>query len=197
MDIHASSGTVIAVGSLTDPALILDESSEERGFSYAVSESNIAPMINIYHSDVTVLPKYYAVDFGDNESGGHKFMDVAILADENNKLQTYENDWNVAPYNAENEFYFAVMTKTKVCLFKATIADVSITSIDTYSYEFLISPGELDKPHPHRLSFDWITQSLSSSTPTDSRPIIFIATPMNPFQLFSKVQIGILTPFTY
>ena len=75
--------------------------------------------------------------------------------------------------------------------------DTTILLVDTFSYEFLSNPRELDRPHPHRLTFNWITQSLDATGPSTSRPIIFIATPMESYDFSSKIQIGLLTPFKH
>ena len=91
---------IVAVGAIGDPTLIKDEMSSKKTLSYEVSASKPAPMINLFHTDVDIQPTTFVVDLGNSAVNGHKFLDVAILRDSNDKLTTYKSEWNIPTYSS-------------------------------------------------------------------------------------------------
>ena len=59
-------------------------------------------MINLFHTDVDIQPTTFVVDLGSSAVNGHKFLDVAILRDSNDKLTTYKSEWNIPTYNSNS-----------------------------------------------------------------------------------------------
>ena len=123
----------------------------QRTLSYEVSANRPAPMVNLFHTDVEIQPTTFVVDLGNSGVNGHKFLDVAILRDSNDKLTTYKSEWNIPTYSSNTSFYFATLTDSVICLFKGTISDLQIELEDTFSYNFNQVNSELSLPHSHRL----------------------------------------------
>ena len=130
-----SEGNALAVGAISDPQMIADETGKPIQLSYDVSNSKQAPLIVWLPVTTNNSPKYFVFDFGDDR----QFIDVAILRDDDNKLRDFREKWNIPTYLPFTSFYFVAMTKSEVCLFLANYAAMSIDLIETFSFEYSIN----------------------------------------------------------